>query len=48
MALTLYGGARTRASMPRWYMEEKGIDYDWRMLDMRAGEHSRELSLIHI
>ena len=42
MALTLYGGARTRASMPRWYMEEKGIDYDWRMLDMRAGEHSRE------
>ena len=42
MALTLYGGARTRASMPRWYMEEKDIDYDWRMLDMRAGEHSRE------
>ena len=42
MALTLYGGARTRASMPRWYMEEKGIAYDWRMLDMRAGEHSRE------
>ena len=28
--------------MPRWYMEEKGIAYDWRMLDMRAGEHSRE------
>ena len=23
-------------------MEEKGIAYDWRMLDMRAGEHSRE------
>ena len=42
MALTLYGGARTRASMPRWYMEEKGIAYDWCMLDMRAGEHSRE------
>ena len=42
MVLTLYGGARTRASMPRWYMEEKGIAYDWRMLDMRAGEHSRE------
>jgi glutathione S-transferase len=42
MALTLYGGARTRASMPRWYMEEKDIDYDWRMLDMRAGENSRE------
>ena len=42
MVLTLYGGARTRASMPRWYMEEKGIAYDWHMLDMRAGEHSRE------
>tara|TARA_E500000178_G_scaffold65172_1_gene62238 strand:+ start:6023 stop:6601 length:579 start_codon:yes stop_codon:yes gene_type:complete len=42
MTLTLYGGARTRASMPRWYMEEKGISYDWRMLDMRAGEHSRQ------
>ena len=42
MVLTLYGGARTRASMPRWYMEEKGIAYDWRMLDMRAGEQSRE------
>ena len=42
MALTLYGGARTRASMPRWYMEEKGIAYDWRMLVMPAGEHSRE------
>ena len=42
MALTLYGGARTRASMPRWYLEEKGIAYDWRMLDMRAGEHCRE------
>ena len=42
MALTLYGGARTRASMPRWYMEEQSIDYNWRMLDMRSGEHSRE------
>ena len=42
MALTLYGGARTRASMPRWYMEEKGIAYDWRMLDMQAGEHKQE------
>ena len=42
MVLTLYGGARTRASMPRWYMEEKGISYDWRMLDMQAGEHKQE------
>ena len=42
MVLTLYGGARTRASMPRWYMEEKGIAYDWRMLDMQADEHKQE------
>ena len=39
MALTLYGGARSRASMPRWYMEEKGIPYTWAQLDMEAGEH---------
>ena len=42
MTLILYGGARTRASMPRWYLEEKEISYEWQMLDMRAGEHSRE------
>jgi len=42
MALTLYGGARSRASMPRWYMEEKGIPYTWHLLDMEAGEHRQE------
>ena len=42
MTITLYGGARTRASMPRWYMEEKGISYRWQMLDMQNGEHRRE------
>ena len=42
MALTLYGGARSRASMPRWYMEEKGIPYRWVQLDMEAGEHRSE------
>jgi glutathione S-transferase len=42
MALTLYGGARSRASMPRWYMEEKGIPYHWQLLDMEAGEHRAE------
>jgi glutathione S-transferase len=41
MALTLYGGARTRASMPRWYLEEKGIVYNWRELDLQAGEHKQ-------
>ncbi|MFO7630271.1 MAG: glutathione S-transferase [Prochlorococcaceae cyanobacterium] len=39
MALTLYGGARSRASMPRWYLEEKGIPYQWMQLDLEAGEH---------
>ncbi|GIR74878.1 MAG: hypothetical protein CM15mP77_0350 [Synechococcus sp.] len=28
MSLILYGGPRTRASMPRWYLEEKGIAYE--------------------
>ena len=39
MGLTLYGGARSRASMPRWYLEEKGIPYAWIQLDLEAGEH---------
>ena len=39
MALTLYGGQRTRASMPRWYMEEKGIPYNLVELDLQAQEH---------
>ena len=42
MALTLYGGARSRASMPRWYREEKGIPYQWLELDLEAGEHKQE------
>ncbi|MFM1813005.1 MAG: hypothetical protein RLZZ336_1943 [Cyanobacteriota bacterium] len=42
MTLTLYGGARSRASMPRWYMEEKGIPYTWIQLDMEAQEHRQE------
>lgn len=39
MTLTLYGGARSRASMPRWYLEAKGIPYQWVQLDLEAGEH---------
>ena len=42
MALTLYGGARSRASMPRWYLEEHGIPYHWEDLDLQAGEHRQE------
>ena len=36
MTLTLYGGPRTRASMPRWYLEEKEIPYDLVELDLRG------------
>ena len=35
MSLTLYGGPKTRASMPRWYLEEKGIPYELKELDLR-------------
>ncbi|MFM7550627.1 MAG: glutathione S-transferase family protein [Cyanobacteriota bacterium] len=38
MSLTLYGGARSRASMPRWYLEAKAIPYRWVQLDLEAGE----------
>ena len=39
MTLTLYGGQRTRASMPRWYMEEKEIAYELVELDLKANQH---------
>ena len=45
MTLTLYGGARSRASMVRWYLGEKGIPYTFACLDMAAGEHRQEAFL---
>ncbi len=42
MTLTLYGGARSRAAMVRWYLGEKGIPCAFVPLDMAAGEHRRE------
>jgi glutathione S-transferase len=45
MALTLYGGARSRASMVRWYLNEKGIACHQVALDMAAGEHRQETFL---
>lgn len=36
MALMLYGAPKTRVSMPRWYLEEKGIPYELVMLDLAA------------
>ena len=42
MGLTLFGGLRSRASMPRWYLAEKGISYDWTLVDMGAKEHQQD------
>lgn len=37
--LKLYGGARSRASIVQWYLEEIGVPYEFIMLDMQAGAH---------
>ncbi|BAU15645.1 glutathione S-transferase-like protein [Leptolyngbya sp. NIES-3755] len=37
--LKLYGGARSRASIVQWYLEELEIPYEFVMLDLQAGEH---------
>ncbi|WP_411872640.1 glutathione S-transferase family protein [Vulcanococcus limneticus] len=42
MTLTLYGAARSRASMVRWYLEEKAIPYAFVQLDLNSGEHRHE------
>jgi glutathione S-transferase len=39
--LKLYGGARSRASIVQWYLEELGIPYEFVLLDMQAGEHRK-------
>jgi glutathione S-transferase len=37
--LKLYGGARSRASIVRWYLEELEVPYEFVLLDMQAAEH---------
>jgi glutathione S-transferase len=37
--LTLFGGARSRASIVKWYLEELVVPYVYQELDMKAGEH---------
>lgn len=37
--LKLYGGSRSRASIVQWYLEELGLNYEFVILDMKAGEH---------
>ncbi|TVP56633.1 MAG: glutathione S-transferase family protein [Nodularia sp. (in: Bacteria)] len=39
--LKLYGGARSRASIVQWYLEELAVPYEFVMLDMQAGEHQQ-------
>lgn len=39
--LKLYGGARSRASIPQWYLEELGLPYEFVQLDLAAGEHKQ-------
>lgn len=41
MTLHLYGGGRSRAVMPKWYMAEKQIDYHLINLDMRGRQHKQ-------
>jgi glutathione S-transferase len=36
--LELYGGARSRASIVQWYLEELELPYEFVMLDLQAGE----------
>lgn len=37
--LKLYGGALSRASIVKWYLEELDLPYEFVLLDMAAGEH---------
>ena len=37
--LKLYGGARSRASIVQFYLEELGVPYEFVLLDMQAGAH---------
>ena len=39
--LKLYGGARSRASIVQWYLEELNIPYEFVLLDLPAGEHQQ-------
>jgi glutathione S-transferase len=37
--LKLYGGARSRASIVQWYLEELSVPYEYISLNLQAGEH---------
>ena len=40
--LKLYGGARSRASLVQWYLEETGVEYEFVMLNMSLSEHLKD------
>ncbi len=40
-SLVLYGGERTRAQSVLWYLEELGIPYQYKALDIQAGENKQ-------
>jgi len=42
MAITLYFAPFTRATRPRWLLEELGVPYDLVVVDTAAGEHKSE------
>jgi glutathione S-transferase len=39
--LKFYGGARSRASIVQWYLEELAISYEFVLLDMQNAEHRK-------
>lgn len=41
MTLKLYFSPRTRATRPRWLLEELGVSYELVRLDMKAGDHKK-------
>ncbi|BDA68731.1 glutathione S-transferase domain-containing protein [Calothrix sp. PCC 7716] len=43
--LKLYAGARSRASIVQWYLEELSVPYELVMLDMAAAEHRQDAFL---
>ena len=45
MTLYLYGGPKTRVSMPKWYLAEKGISYEYVNIDLAARQNLAECYL---
>lgn len=43
--LKLYAGARSRASIVQWYLEELSVPYERVMLDLKEGEHRQDAFL---